>query len=407
MSSAQDLTSGVLTLRHETDPGPGTLPGIEGFFILSADGRLGRYDADGRFSEESEFSDALRDRINSVLRQYRRGDTADIAIGLITHETTERPWQTASLVFSDAALREVFRTGNVPDTPLTAFQKRNRIKSVYQGMELMLDTHKSSQPRSPRFCPVLFRPEEDRKTLCRRYDLDDVDPVKSFEVLDLVGTLASDQRQPALSRMVAAMREARIAPELRRPSGLMLVEETNDREYTRTGPDIPGTTGNPWDLEPETRDTCFNDGDSVSYWLLSRFSPFNELNDLQRQFIARGHTVGKKPAGTTLIERGSREDVTIYLVEGTLELEAFDGRRMTVVGGTRRAHLPISQLLPHAYTVKAATDVTVILFSQVMIREITRITTTYRSRPGIEVTEEDIQLPDHVKELVSGIKQSR
>ncbi|MGA8259267.1 MAG: hypothetical protein WB783_03555, partial [Arenicellales bacterium] len=78
---------------------------------------------------------------------------------------------------------------------------------------------------------------------------------------------------------------------------------------------------------------------------------------------------------------------TIYLIEGTLELEAFDGRKMSIVGGTRRAHLPISQLRPHAYTVRAATEVSVILMSQDMVREITRITTTYRSRSGIEVHE--------------------
>jgi CRP-like cAMP-binding protein len=119
----------------------------------------------------------------------------------------------------------------------------------------------------------------------------------------------------------------------------------------------------------------------VPYWLLARFSPFINLDDLQRQFVARGHTIRKKPAGVTLIELGSKEDITLYLIDGTLELEAFDGRTFKIVGGTYRAYLPVSQLRPHAYTVRAVTDVSVILVSQDMVREINRIATTYKSRP--------------------------
>ncbi len=90
-----------------------------------------------------------------------------------------------------------------------------------------------------------------------------------------------------------------------------------------------------------------------------------------------------------MIQRGTTDDTTLYLIEGTLELEAFDGRKMSITGGTRRASLPVSQLRPHAYTVRAATGVTVMYVSQDMIREINRITTTYRSSPGIELTEDE------------------
>lgn len=152
----------------------------------------------------------------------------------------------------------------------------------------------------------------------------------------------------------------------------------------------PSPCRDPSEDETDNRVASFNDGDPVPYWLLAGFSPFNELNDLQRQFLARGHTVTKKRAGTRLLERGSRDDTTVYLVDGTLDLEAFDGRRMRIVGGTRRAHLPVSQLRPHAYTVTAATDVSIIVVSQDMVREITRIITTYNARPGIEVSEGEL-----------------
>lgn len=197
-----------------------------------------------------------------------------------------------------------------------------------------------------------------------------------------------EQRQPVLSRMVVEMARAGIAPELRHAPELKVVESgrSDDDEAPET---LRAADDIPWKDEPDERQASFNDGDPVTYWVLSWFTPFSELNDLQRQFVARGHTVTKKPAGSTLIQRGSTDDRTLYLIEGTLELEAFDGRRMTITGGTRRAHLPVSQLRPHAYTVRATTGVTVMYVSQDMIREINRITTTYRSRPGIEVTEDE------------------
>lgn len=402
MPSVQNCKPSVsLPVRSRTGPGPWDLPGIEGFYVLSASGNLGRYDADGQFSEEEELTEAMEARVDALLRQYRTGNVGDLAIGLVTASITDRPWRSASLVFSDTVLRKVFKSGNDPDTHFTAFQKRNKVKSVFQGMGLILDAKKPSQSQYPRFCPVLFAPEVDRKTLCRRYGLDSVVSGSTLEVLDLLARSASEgQQQPAVS-MVIEMRRAGISPELRRPSGLMLVEDTPPDAQPRSNrPFRVGihSQASPWEDAPESRDTCFNDGDPVAYWLMAWFAPFDKLNDLQRQFIARGYTIIKKRAGATLIERGSRDDVSIYLVEGTLELKAFDGRETTIVGGTRRARFPISQLRPHAYTVKAATDVTVILISQVMLREITRITTMYRNRPVIELTEE-VLLPENPKEF--------
>lgn len=409
MRPAHEHEPSVVPFRERAGPGPDQLPGIEGFYVLSARGELGRYQAGGGFLEEPGLTRTLGTQIETLLRHYRTGNADELAIGLITQNNGNQPWRCASQVLSDGALRGIFNTGNDPRTLLTAFQKRNKIKSVYQGMELVLDAHKPSQPQYPRFCPVLFAPEVDNKTLTRRYGVDEIGTGQALEVLDLFAPLAPEAHHEAtITGMVKEMRQARITPELRRPSELMLVEDAHpsshvDTDRTATSGDASST--NPWEGLPEDRDTCFNDGDPVNYWLLGWFSPFNELNDLQRQFIARGHTIMKQRAGTTLVERGSREDLSIYLVEGTLELEAFDGRMMAIVGGTRRAHLPVSQLRPHAYTVRAATDVTVILFSQVMVREITRITTTYRSRPGIEVTE-DVSLPDSIKQLAYGSNDS-
>lgn len=377
-------------------PGPGQLPGIEGFYLLTAQGELGRYRSDGDFAIEAELTSALADKIDVLLRQYRAGNDKDLALALITHGSHDHPWRCASLIFSDNALHEFYRTGNDPEAELTAFQKRNKTKSIFQGMEVLLDAREPTEPPYPGCCPVLFVPEVDRNVLHRRYGIESAIAGRVLEVLNLMAPLPPEDRRHAyLSKMVTDMLQTRIAPEMRSGPELVLAaregnQPVQDHAAPGTG-ELPGDS--PWGETHESREMSFNEGDPVTYWLLGLFSPFNELNDLQRQFIARGHTVTKVPAGTLLIERGSLEDRSVYLIEGVIELEAFDGKKIEIVGGTRRASLPISQLRPHAYTVRARTGVTVILVSQKMIREVTRITTTYKNRPGIEVSEVS-SLPD-------------
>jgi len=384
MYPAQDQTGSAAEPATRRIPGPEELPGIEGFYVLTGRGELGRYDLDGVFRPEPALTATLSDMVHRFLHAYRSGDASRLALGLVSNTVVPRPWRSATLVLADAALRAIYRTGNDTNAPLTAFQRRNRLKSVFQGMELLLDTRKASQPQYPRFCPLLFAPEASSETLGRRYGIDYVDARRTLEVLDFTALFTPEEkRRPALSRMVIDMRRAQIAPEVRHEPGLTLVEDTP--------PPDPGTAADsgrsPWQDEPEPRDACFNDGDPVTYWLLGWFAPFDQLNDLQRQFIARGHTVTKRSPGATLIEQGSRDDVSIYLIQGTLELEAFDGRRTTVTGGTRRARLPISQLRPHAYTVTAVTEVTFTLFSQETVRELTRVAGAGRDESGIELSE--------------------
>lgn len=414
-NTAQERTGDNAPMKPVRGPGPALLPGIEGFFVLTAAGTLGRYQSDGRFVEEPAISARLGDATAALLRRYRSGDVERLAIALVIRKTPDKPWQGASLTFSDGALREIYGTGDDHAAPLTPFQKRNKVKSIYRGMELILDTRKASRPDLPRFCPVLVAPEYDHDELSRRYGVADIDTVNSLEVLDLMDPLSPEQqRHPTLSQLVVDMSRSKITPEMRSGPELKVVDNAGgaspgspddgpasfadpwgDKMVDNAGSVTPGTPEDgppsftdPWGEEEEQRIAAFSDGDPVPYWLLASFSPFNELNDVQRQFIARGHTVTRKAAGATLIERGSTDDVTCYLIEGTLQLEAFDGRTMQIVSGTRRAHLPVSQLRPHAYTVKAATDAMVVFVSQDMVREINRIATTYKSRPSIEVTEE-------------------
>jgi len=364
-------------------PGPAQLPGIEGFYVLRPDGVLGRFDSTGAWQPEPRLGKSLRKQIRVFLAQYRSGAGQGLEIGLVADLGSARPWQCASLVFADAVVREIFRTGTDPRAPLTAFQKRNKVKSVFQGMELVLDTQKASRPECPRFCPVLFAPEIGSEALGKRYGTDYVDARNSLELLDLLAPFTPDeQRHPSLTSMVIEMRQARIAPELRRGTELSLVEDI----------DAPAITGfdsssdpwqdyaqPPWQDLPGQGQVSFDDGDPVPYWLLAWFAPFNALTEKQRRTLARDLRVVKRPAGTLLIKRGSQKDDTLFLIDGMLELEAYDGRHATISAATRRARLPISQLRPHAYTITALTQVSLIRISQRIILEAIRATADIKS----------------------------
>lgn len=387
-----------LTSKRRSEPGPAQLPGIEGFYVLRAGRELGRYHADGRFRAEEGLTKSLSGNIDVLMRRYRSGDSGELAIGLIMTDGENHPWRSASLVFSEHALGDVFKTGVDDKGPLTGFQIRNRTRSLFQGMDVVLSARDPSQPKCPRYCPVLYAPEASGEELSRRYDVEGVEAGKVLEVLDLMAPLPEEERHnPAFSKMVMDMARTRIAPEMRSSPAFMVAAGANRKIKGFTA----GAAQTPWSDEEKDRGVDFQTGDPVPYWLLGWFTPFNQLNDLQRQFIARGLKLLRRPAGTVFVERGSQEDVSICLVEGTIKLEAFDGRSMSVVGGTKRAQIPISQLHPHAYTVLAETEVTVFLISQSMVRKVTRITTTYSNRPGIDVKEVSL-LPDSVGNHLHG-----
>ncbi|MDZ7840798.1 MAG: cyclic nucleotide-binding domain-containing protein [Gammaproteobacteria bacterium] len=116
-------------------------------------------------------------------------------------------------------------------------------------------------------------------------------------------------------------------------------------------------------------------------------SPFDAFSDPLRRLVARQQRVTSRPAGTVLVTRGSLEDHSIYLVEGTVRIEAYDGKLFEVAAGTRDAHFPISVLRPHAYTVTAVSNVSVILLDRQTMDELARIVASHGSVPGIEVSE--------------------
>lgn len=360
---------------------------LHGLYMLTGDGGLARLDINGRPAMEPDMSVALQDHVAVLLRSYRQSAPGNHNLGLIAGSNTQPGCNDATLIFSDWVLDELFDTGRLPGMPLTLCEQRNKFKSVFQGMEILLHKERSSTASLPHFCPVLVDPRMELDALCERYNVERLEDAPLFEILDLSATDSTTGRaRGELMRMVRQMRSAQMPARGDTPA----VSDSHDGAKARApSVSLPAAIlalgarsmcSAPLAPVPET---CFNSGDPVNGWLLEWFTPFNELTDTQRDIIAGYETIIKAPAGTTLIERGSSDDTCIYLVEGTLALTGMDGSAMRVSGGTRRSRLPISLLSPHAFDVTAVTDVSLIQFNRQLIEKINEITRTYNSvEPG-------------------------
>lgn len=348
--------------------------GLAGLYLLTDEGVLARFESTGAVVREPDLSATLAFRLRAVLSQYRSGAIEDLTIGLITNPGLDQRWGAGSMVFGNRLLNELSDTGRVAGMPLTPYERSDKSKTVFQGMELVLNMRNLHRSSAQYFCPVLFVPEVDNMVLCERYGVDFVNDQGMYEVLDLAAPFASSKQLPdELRGMVRQMRRTQTEIAAARKRRLCQEDPMDEHGFESVSSVLSMLPGA---VDPGT-DTCFKEGDAVAGWLLEWFSPFNELTDAQRDIVAGYQTIRKARAGTRLVEQGSNEDACIYLVEGTLDLEGMDGGTMRITGGTRRSRVPISVLTPHAYTITTVTDVSFIVFRQKLIRMITDITRTY------------------------------
>jgi len=356
---------------------------LRGLYMLTREGNLARIDAWGKQILIENLDSALRSQLPVVLEYYLSGVHEGVNLGLIADARVKSSVGGIRLIFSNWLLNELFSTGRGSGLPLTVYERRNKVKSLFQGMELLLHKQRQLDGGCPHYCPVLIESEPRIEVLRERYEFEIAVDVPLYEVLDLSASVTGSARlRRELMRMNWNMRSAQMELSARGPGPHGGLASPEVSRHDASLPAVIHAMG-PQDRRdpklPPVSDTYFESGDPVSSWLLEWFTPFNELTDTQRDIIAGYETIDKAQAGSTLIERGSSDEVCIYLVEGSLELTAADGSRMRVDGGTRRSRLPISMLSPHEFDVMAITDVSVITFNKMLINKVNEITRTYTS----------------------------
>jgi len=91
---------------------------------------------------------------------------------------------------------------------------------------------------------------------------------------------------------------------------------------------------------------------------LISFHPLQNLTRDEVTMLLAEVTPQSVRQGDVLIMEGSRDERALYLLEGSVDVRAADGRGYVVTAHSPKAKEPISHLLPHHYTVTALSPVT-------------------------------------------------
>lgn len=344
-----------------------------GFYVVTHDAQLGTYDEAGAFISDPPLSDALAPCLRELLASYLSNPENPAArIGLLYRAPEPRLWDAATLLLEDHVVRDVYPVGGPPSHELTVFQKKNKEKSAYRGAELLIEYRHDAAPDESVYYPLLY----DRGTTLDQYPGAGATKqrVPVLEVLNLIPALSSRRRHPEVPALIERMRRDLIRKDLRRGSGLTLidlqgrastdgggaffdVDKRHDRrdswrerlaaaEYVQQSDRVANVER--W-LERPYR--------PVDAALLRHFLSFRDLESDRLAWLASKALVHTAPAGVTLLSVGAKDAWNMYLLEGTLALAAPDRGSMLVSGGSDKAASPISFLKPRKYAVSAVTPV--------------------------------------------------
>lgn len=355
-----------------------------GLYALTPDGQLGVYDEQKRFHRDAELTATFQQHNARLLKWCAGADGSDARVGIICPTRKSRAWATATMFLDEPVIRRLY-PANVVGAPLTVFQKRNQEKSLYRGLELLLECH-SKEDTIPMFCPVLF----DRGKMLKDYlhilgrpeqDGDADTPV--IEVLNLIAGLSLSTSDTYVLHLIQKLHTSVVHKDKRRQSELTLLEANMTGEW-----DAP-TSGYDADARAERELSLSVDNfkklhvqqnfPRVERWLeipyrpvtpgdLRRFLHFRELDGRSLDQLAKDTLVYTAPAGVPLLERGMTDQWNLYLLEGTLMLTAHDGQTSTVVGGAPQATAPVAFLKPRKYKVTSLTKVSFLWVHDLLLR---------------------------------------
>jgi hypothetical protein len=359
-----------------------TIVNLSGLYVLTPEGEVGVY-ADGKTLVLDEtLTRDLADYLKRLLANYL-GDphTGLYRLGVIYHARDQRPWGADTFALEECVVREVYAVSGQRER-LTAFQKKNREKSVYRGFELLLEYRTESNPEAPLYCPILF----DRSTRLDQYpDIEGSNtpgaPIPVLEVLNLVADIPVARRNTlAVATMMQNMVRAVVRKDMRddrftlaQAAGLGTPTADGPAEYFDADRRAERQVGFPpadWQQRMITVEQI-QAGQRVNHverWLrhpielvdparLGSFAQFKNLPLPVLTVLSQKSPMYTAPAGTRVLHRDMTDAWNMYLLEGSVSLEATDGKTLYITGGTDGATNPIAFLKPRKYTVTAMTNI--------------------------------------------------
>jgi HD-like signal output (HDOD) protein len=388
------------------------VPDLVSFYFLSDDGTLAVCDKTGECHEDHEATAAFRDHAKRLLATHLSDPQhSAIRLAIVAANRGHERWKSPTLIFDEVMLRALYPVAGAKRARLTDFQRRNKEKSIYQGIEILLDYRLEAAPDTPFYLPVLFDNHlslADYSKLVDRQQESGDETIAALEVLNLIADIPLNKKAaPEVVELHRKIRDRCIDRSLRTPIEFEMVESTlpetaaepqgeaeyydadrrrADAEITHTDrfptgrqavlPDgvsrpavaIDGTTPMPI---LETRPTPKLFTGAVTPELLRFFIMFRDLDTESLTKLTTSTHAKKAVAGDCLIERGTADDWNYFLVEGIVELEAADGVRRKIESGHENARSALSYLLPRKYEVVALTSVTYLQIHDGLIRSAT------------------------------------
>lgn len=362
-----------------------TLTNVAGLYAITPGGVLGVYGEGNEFAPDRELTEALGSHILELLAAYRADpDRGKYRLGLIYRSPERRPWGSDTFLIERSVVREVYPVSGPPTQELTAFQKKNREKSIYRGIELLIEYRHDNLPDEPVYCPLLC----DCGTGLGDYSSDaefrggSGKMIPVLEVLNLMPMIPLGRRNtPEIAKLMHRMHQFIVHKDRRRGAFTL-----NDREYgatnTNAGSEAAGFFA--VDKRHERQETLqaavservrtaqqvqqVDRFDQVEKWLerphrpvdaalLRSFTQFRDLDRERLSLLAEKALVYTAPSGVRLLNIGMKDAWNMYLLEGTVSLEAADGGTLLVSGGGEKAASPVSFLKPRKYTVTSVTPV--------------------------------------------------
>lgn len=352
-----------------------------GICILTEGGELGVLEAQSGLRISAALTRPLAVHIEALLRDYRADPhTGDQRVAILHQVNDAHPWSSATLSFEDRVVRDLFPAGGRARGSLTSFQQRQRHRSLYRGMELMLEYRHESRPQSPPYCPVLYavpyRLAERGRTLGRDLQAHECDN-RVLDVLNLA-TLGDGRAHdsPAIRTLNALLQRLLINKQQRRDVSYDLVDRDFDPADVVVAPEpvldhIPDwklmdevclplvDLYRPHESERVERIECWRriPHSPVKPERLREFVQFREMDDAVLNELAARCMLYSAPGGAHLLDGDERDSWNLYLLDGSIMLTARDGATLRVDGSSDKARFPISFLKPRKYHVDALTPI--------------------------------------------------
>ncbi|GAB4507135.1 MAG: hypothetical protein Tsb0026_01430 [Sulfuricaulis sp.] len=379
-----------------------TFPGLTGFYVLTPDGQLGAYDQDNKFVVDDKLTKAFAEYNRRFLMTYLQNPMqGNFRLAIIHRTQDKRPWGSETLLLEKNIVRRLYPVnGMTAEIDLTTFQKKNREKSIYRGMEIFLEYKDTSTPDLPVYCPVLY----DRGVTLDGYAPSLGRPVTSVdretpvvEVLNLLAGIPIARRYtPEVAILKEKIYQGIVKKGMRKSSEFTLIEDIRRnavaaRSESTADPygDVDKRSERQVTLNSKTGShTASHANDSAlirsigsslvghpepaDQQTLKIFTRFRDLDHEKLEALAAQCLIYRVPPGTQLLERGTNDAWNLYLIDGSVQLMAADGMPKTIEGGTPTASNPISCLKPRMYTVSAVTRVAFLWIDDKLIDEIVK-----------------------------------